>query len=101
MAVFAGGSALAGAAQGPAWLIGARAVSILLEESASLLTDIGQLQGVGSGGIDMLGLYIVTDLVGLSERGMYSAILQVAGAMGALFGTLVGSIIANRLSWSW
>jgi hypothetical protein len=31
MAVFAGGSALAGAAQNPTWLVGARAVSIPLQ----------------------------------------------------------------------
>jgi MFS family permease len=65
-AVFGVGGLLAGFAQNKVWLYCARGVS-----------------GIGGGGINSLSMIIVSDVVPLSERGTYLALLGIGIAAGS------------------
>ncbi|KAH8828742.1 major facilitator superfamily domain-containing protein [Flagelloscypha sp. PMI_526] len=84
LALFALGSALAGSAQSMTWLIGARTV-----------------QGMGSGGMFTLADIIISDLVPLSERGLYQGLFHVTWAFASVIGPLIGGSLAERASWRW
>ncbi|MCW2986890.1 MAG: major facilitator superfamily 1, partial [Conexibacter sp.] len=82
MALFLGGSALAGAAQSMGWLVAARAV-----------------QGMGAGALESLSFILIADLYG----GRRNAALQgaMAGMMGIAFiaGPLVGGLLTDHVGW--
>ncbi|KAH8818714.1 iron permease [Flagelloscypha sp. PMI_526] len=81
---FALGSALAGSAQSMTWLIGARTV-----------------QGIGGGGILSLSEIIVSDLVPLSERGLYQGLLTCVWAFSSVIGPIIGGSFSLKASWRW
>ncbi|KAH8828833.1 major facilitator superfamily domain-containing protein [Flagelloscypha sp. PMI_526] len=81
--LFALGSALAGSAQTMTWLIGAR------------------IQGIGGGGILSLSEIIVSDLVPLSERGLYQGLLSLVWAFSSVLGPIIGGAFSERASWRW
>lgn len=54
---------------------------------------------MGSGGINVVGSIIVTDMVSLRERGKYIGILSVASALGLISGILIGAAIAGLSTW--
>jgi EmrB/QacA subfamily drug resistance transporter len=83
VAVFAGGSAICGAAQSGAVLIFGRIV-----------------QGLGTGGIDLFAEMILCDLIPLRKRGPYLAIKHVAFAIGTTLGPLLGGVFAEH-GWRW
>ncbi|KAF2098827.1 multidrug resistance protein Fnx1, partial [Rhizodiscina lignyota] len=82
--LFALGSAISGSAPNIAALIAGRAV-----------------QGSGGGGIGVMINTIVGDLVPLSDRPKYMAIVQSFYAVAIAFGPPVGGAIAQHLSWRW
>ncbi|KAH8829805.1 major facilitator superfamily domain-containing protein [Flagelloscypha sp. PMI_526] len=86
--LFALGSALSGSAQSMTWLIGARTI-----------------QGIGGGGILTLSEIIVSDLVPLSERGLYQGLFNVVWAFSSAIGPCYcmpsGGSLAERASWRW
>ncbi|KAH8810346.1 major facilitator superfamily domain-containing protein [Flagelloscypha sp. PMI_526] len=84
VAIFALGSALAGSAQSMNWLIAARTV-----------------QGTGSGGIGTIADIIISDLVPLSERGLYQGLFAVVWAFASAVGPIIGGSLAERASWRW
>ncbi|KAJ7743512.1 iron permease [Mycena maculata] len=81
--LFALGSALAGAAQNMNMMIAARAV-----------------QGLGGGGIINLCEIIVSDLVPLSERGIYQGILGLTWSFASGIGPPIGGALASS-NWRW
>ncbi|OAX81369.1 hypothetical protein ACJ72_04291 [Emergomyces africanus] len=59
------------------------------------------IQGVGAGGVFVLGYVILTDIVPLRQRPKFTAIIQVAWAIGTILGPLVGGLFAEYSTWRW
>ncbi len=78
------GSALSGMAQSMAWLIGARA-----------------LQGLGGGGLFVLALSVVGDVIGPRDRGKVQGIFAAVFSLSSVLGPLVGGWFVEAASWHW
>ncbi|GJE93651.1 MFS general substrate transporter [Phanerochaete sordida] len=83
-AIFVLGSALCGAATNMSWLIAARAI-----------------QGAGSSGLLAVTNIIISDLVPLSERAMYTALVSLTWGIAAAVGPVVGGAFAQHGQWRW
>lgn len=84
VAIFTLGSGIAGGANNGTTLIAGRAV-----------------QGLGSGGLNMLVDLIICDLVPLRERGKFIGIINVFFAIGLLIGPFIGGILVQHSDWRW
>ena len=59
------------------------------------------LQGLGGGGIDVLGEVILADITSLKERPLYLGLFSIPMAAGAICGPIVGAALAEKASWRW
>lgn len=82
--IFTVGSAICGGASNGGVLIAGRAV-----------------QGIGSGGLNMIVDMIVSDLVPLRERGNFIAIILTVYFIGTALGPFVGGILVETTTWRW
>ncbi|NJP52342.1 MFS transporter [Streptomyces sp. SBST2-5] len=82
--IFLIGSALCGAAQDMAQLIAFRG-----------------LQGLGGGGLIVLSMAIVGDLVPPRERGRYQGLFGAVFGATSVLGPLLGGLFTEHLSWRW
>ncbi|GGR96135.1 EmrB/QacA family drug resistance transporter [Streptomyces aureoverticillatus] len=82
--IFLVGSALCGVAQNMPQLIGFRA-----------------LQGLGGGGLMVLSMAIVGDLVSPRERGKYQGLFGAVFGATSVLGPLLGGLFTEHLSWRW
>ncbi|MGW5850643.1 DHA2 family efflux MFS transporter permease subunit [Streptomyces sp. NPDC055254] len=78
------GSALCGIAQDMPQLIGFRA-----------------LQGLGGGGLIVLSMAIVGDIVPPRERGKYQGLFGGVFGATSILGPLLGGLFVDHLSWRW
>ncbi|PYI33305.1 DNA repair protein RAD50 [Aspergillus indologenus CBS 114.80] len=84
VSLFTLGSGICGGAHNGAMLIAGRAV-----------------QGMGSGGINMIVDVIVSDLVPLRERGNYMAFVLLVYFVGTALGPWIGGAIVDNSTWRW
>ncbi|MFI9758078.1 MDR family MFS transporter [Streptomyces sp. NPDC051963] len=82
--IFLIGSALCGMAQSMSELIAFRA-----------------LQGLGGGGLIVLSMAIVGDLVPPRERGRYQGLFGAVFGATSVLGPLLGGLFTEHLSWRW
>ncbi|MEU2714853.1 MDR family MFS transporter [Streptomyces sp. NPDC007205] len=82
--IFLVGSALCGMAQNMPELIGFRA-----------------LQGLGGGGLIVLSMAIVGDIVPPRERGRYQGLFGAVFGATSVLGPLLGGLFTEHLSWRW
>ncbi|MGW3143546.1 MULTISPECIES: MDR family MFS transporter [Streptomyces] len=82
--IFLIGSALCGMAQNMGELIGFRA-----------------LQGLGGGGLIVLSMAIVGDLVPPRERGRYQGLFGAVFGATSVLGPLLGGLFTEHIGWRW
>jgi EmrB/QacA subfamily drug resistance transporter len=82
--VFLVGSLLCGAAQTMGQLIAFRAI-----------------QGVGGGGLMVLAMAIIGEIVSPRERGRYQGYIGAVFGVASVLGPLLGGFITDNLSWRW
>lgn len=82
--IFLAGSALCGTAQDMPQLIAFRA-----------------LQGLGGGGLIVLSMAIVGDIVPPRERGRYQGLFGAVFGVTSVLGPLLGGFFTQELSWRW
>ncbi|WP_433450033.1 DHA2 family efflux MFS transporter permease subunit [Streptomyces sp. CA-142005] len=82
--IFLVGSALCGMARNMGELIGFRA-----------------LQGLGGGGLMVLSMAIVGDIVPPRERGRYQGLFGAVFGATSVLGPLLGGLLTQHLSWRW
>ncbi|MET8470952.1 MDR family MFS transporter [Streptomyces sp. NPDC006422] len=82
--IFLVGSALCGLSQNMGQLIGFRA-----------------LQGLGGGGLMVLSMAIVGDIVTPRERGKYQGLFGAVFGATSVLGPLLGGLFTEHLSWRW
>jgi EmrB/QacA subfamily drug resistance transporter len=82
--VFMAGSLLSGLAQDMTQLIACRA-----------------LQGLGAGGLIVMSLTIIGDVVSPRQRGKYQGYMGAVFAVSSIAGPLLGGLFVDHLSWRW
>lgn len=59
------------------------------------------LQGLGGGGLDLLGEIIVADITTLQERSLYLGLMALPIALGTILGPTMGALFSSFVSWRW
>lgn len=82
--VFTVGSMLSGLANDPNWLIIMRT-----------------LQGLGIGGLGVLGQIVLAEVLSPRERGKYMGIMGAMMAVASVGGPLLGGLLTDTIGWRW
>ncbi|KAH8692223.1 major facilitator superfamily domain-containing protein [Talaromyces proteolyticus] len=70
-------------------------------QNASMLIIGRTIQGMGSGGVEMIVPVVIADLVPLRQRGNYMALVLGIFAVGTILGPFIGGIIVQTTTWRW
>jgi EmrB/QacA subfamily drug resistance transporter len=82
--IFLAGSALCGIAQGMTELIAFRAI-----------------QGLGAGGLIVVSIAVVGDVIPPRDRGRYQGLFGAVFGVSTVIGPLLGGFFVDNLSWRW
>lgn len=70
-------------------------------QNASMLIIGRVIQGMGSGGVEMIVPVVIADLVPLRQRGNYMALVLGIFALGTILGPILGGVIVQTTTWRW
>lgn len=76
-------------------------VGCAVAPSMSSLIAARAVAGIGGGGINTVGVIIMTDLVDLRRRGMFQGYANIFFGLGAALGGPVGGWISDTIGWRW
>ncbi|KAF2200203.1 MFS general substrate transporter [Delitschia confertaspora ATCC 74209] len=80
---------------------GVGAIVAALAKDFTMILVGRTLMGVGGGGIMVLNLIVMTDMVPLRERGKWYSMLSSMWAIGTVTGPLLGGGFSENSSWRW
>src|SRR5512133_1947981 len=72
-----------------------------LSQSMMQLVIFRGIQGLGAGGLMVLAMTTIADLVAPRERGRYQGLFGAVIAFSSIAGPLLGGFITDALSWRW
>ncbi len=72
-----------------------------LSRSMTGLVVFRGIQGLGAGGLMVLAMTTIADLVAPRERGRYQGLFGAVFAFSSIAGPLLGGFITGALSWRW
>lgn len=77
--------------------------SVLAGMSQSMIQLIGfrAIQGLGAGGLIVMAMTIVGDVLSPRERGRYQGYIGSVFALSSIAGPLLGGFFVDNLSWRW
>jgi EmrB/QacA subfamily drug resistance transporter len=65
------------------------------------LISFRALQGVGGGGLMVLSMAIISDVVPPRDRGKYQGVIGAVFGVASVLGPLLGGFLVDDLSWRW
>ncbi len=72
-----------------------------LSQTMNQLIFFRGLQGLGAGGLFVLSLAIVGDIIPPRQRGRYQGYFGAVFAVSSVIGPLLGGLFTDHLSWRW
>ncbi|KAI3394933.1 hypothetical protein diail_2105 [Diaporthe ilicicola] len=70
--------------------------------NSMVVVIIGRLiQGLGSGGLDVLNEILIVDITTLKERPLYMGMMAVPMAVGTIAGPIIGAAFTEYATWRW
>jgi EmrB/QacA subfamily drug resistance transporter len=72
-----------------------------LSQTMTQLVVFRGIQGLGAGGLMVLAMTTIADLVAPRERGRYQGLFGAVFAFSSVAGPLLGGFITDALSWRW
>lgn len=76
-------------------------LTFALSQSMTMIIAGRVLQGLGGGGLDLLGEIIVADITTLQERSLYLGLMALPIALGTILGPTIGALFSSFISWRW
>ncbi|OTA56530.1 MFS general substrate transporter [Hypoxylon sp. EC38] len=77
------------------------ALTFSLARNMATIVVARVIQGLGAGGLDVLGEIIVSDMTTLKERPLYLGIMALPISIGSVLGPTIGALFSDFVSWRW
>jgi EmrB/QacA subfamily drug resistance transporter len=72
-----------------------------ISQTMSQLIAFRAIQGLGAGGLMVMALTIIGDVLSPRERGRYQGYMSSVFAFSSVVGPLLGGLFVDQLSWRW